>query len=137
MKNQRVIEIMNKDPKCLEKSSPLKSVVELISAHRFSHVPVLSEGKLVGIVSKSDLINRFLQMLNQTSGKFYSKMLMEHIKVEDIMKADPITIHENDDIEYASELLLQGEFHSLIVLNDKDAVTGIVTAYDILKAKSQ
>lgn len=131
---KRVAEIMKENPISLEKSASLQKVVQIISQKGYSHVPVTEDGKLVGIVSKSDLITLFLKMLNQTSGKYYSQMLMEHISVGDIMHKDPIVVKRGHDVELAAELLLQGEFHAVTVINDVEEVVGMVTSFDLLKS---
>ena len=131
-----VSQIMKKRPVCISKEASLKEITDIITSEGYSHVPVLDQNKLIGVVSKTDLVSRFMVMLQETSGKNYTKMLMDHVEVESIMHQDPITLNETDDIEYAAELLLQGKFHGITVTDDKRQVVGVVTAYDILKAKS-
>lgn len=41
--------------------SDLEEVEKLVATRTFSHVPVLSEGKLVGVVTLADLLKRHLQ----------------------------------------------------------------------------
>ncbi|WP_235296422.1 CBS domain-containing protein [Portibacter marinus] len=130
----RVGDIMRERPMTLERNASLKNVVKLIQIAGYSHVPITENEQLIGIVSKTDLSARFLRMLNETSGRHYTQMLMNHIPVGDIMHEDPITLKREDDVQYAVELLLQGEFHGLIVVNDEQKVIGIVTAYDLLKS---
>ncbi len=132
--NMRVSDFMIENPICVDKQTNLKSLQKLLNVKGYSHLPVVEEGKLIGIVSKTDLMSRFLKMLDQTSGKNYTSLLMEFLKVEDIMTANPIITKRGDDIDYAIELLLQGEFHSLVVVNDLMEVEGLITSYDLLKA---
>jgi len=131
---KRVGEIMHERPVCLEQTASLAEVTKLIREEGYSHIPVTKDGKLVGTVSKTNLVDRFLRMLDQTSGKHYTKMLMEHVSVENMMHKNPITLKRGDDVEYAAELLMQGEFHGLIVVNDMEEVQGVVTPYDLLKS---
>ena len=131
---KRITDIMHENPVCLEQSASLAEVTKLIRKDGYSHIPVTENGKLVGTVSKTNLIDRLIVMLDETSGKHYSKMLMDHIPVGNMMHKDPLTVKRGDDVAYAAELLLQGEFHGLIVVNDVGEVQGIVTPYDLLKS---
>ena len=42
-------------------------------------------------------------------------------------------VKENTSVEQISAKLFAGEFNGVPVVNDKDLVVGIVTAFDILK----
>lgn len=127
---------MNSKPVCIEKKASLKEIADIIKADGYSHIPVVEEGRLVGIVSKTDLIVKFMDILKQTSGQYYSNLMMNHKEVALIMHSDPVMLREDDDIDYATELLLQGEFHGLPVVDDDNRVVGIVTAYDLLRSMS-
>lgn len=131
---KRVAEIMKENPVTIEQSASLEKLVKIIKQEGYSHVPVTDHGILVGTVSKTDLVNRFLKMLDETTGKHYTKMLMEHVSVSEIMHKDPVTVRRGDDVNFAAELLLQGEFHGLIVVSDEHKVQGVITAYDLLKS---
>ena len=129
-----VSEFMIKDPVCVDTDANIKSLNNLINVRGYSHLPVLEEGKLVGIVSKTDLMSRFLKMLEQTSGKVYTALLMKHLSVKELMTENPVRVLQTDSIDYAVELLLQREFHSLVVVNEIEEVVGIITSYDLLEA---
>lgn len=133
MKN-KVEEIMIKNPVCVEVDTNLQMVNQLIQNNGYSHIPVVKGGSLVGIVSKTDLMAKYMKIIGETSGRMYSQMLLEHFTVEDIMTADPIVVKKEDDIDFAAEILLQGVFHGLIVVNDAKEVEGVVTCFDLLKA---
>ncbi len=50
-------DIMTLDVVCVKSTASMQELLEIISAHRVSGVPVLDEeSKLVGIVSKTDLV---------------------------------------------------------------------------------
>jgi CBS domain-containing protein len=134
--NVKIAQVMNPHPVCIEKKATLKQITDIIKSEGYSHVPVVEDGKLVGVVSKTDLVVKFTDILEHSSGQYYSSMIMNHKEVSLIMHSDPVVLRETDDIKYATELLLQGEFHGVPVVDDENRVVGIVTAYDILKAMS-
>ena len=51
-----VSRIMTPNPECLDKDAPLSYALHRMSIGKFRHVPVLENGKPVGVVSTRDLI---------------------------------------------------------------------------------
>lgn len=56
---QTVAEIMSTDVISVSEDTPAEQVVEILSTMRVRRVPVLREGRLVGILSRSDLVRLF------------------------------------------------------------------------------
>jgi CBS domain-containing protein len=54
---QKVAEIMTPEPKTITPETPLDEVVSLMERHRVKRLPVLQDGKLVGIVSRANLLH--------------------------------------------------------------------------------
>lgn len=134
MKRNCIRDIMSVDPNYLNEKSNVTEVLQLINTEGYSHIPIVEAGKVQGVVSKSDLIKHLARFLMETSGKVYSQFLLEHFPVSTLMTKDPICVRETDDVDYAAELLLQGEFHGLFVLNESERLVGVVTSYDLLSA---
>lgn len=56
---RRAHEIMTPDPLTIADDVPLHKISRLLEKHRIKRVPVVKEGKLVGIVSRSNLLRGF------------------------------------------------------------------------------
>src|SRR5215510_82964 len=54
---QKVAEIMTPEPKTITPETSLDEVVRLMERHRVKRLPVVEDGKLVGIVSRADLLH--------------------------------------------------------------------------------
>jgi CBS domain-containing protein len=54
---QKVSEIMTPEPKTITPETPLEEVVGLMERHRIKRLPVVQDGKLVGIVSRANLLH--------------------------------------------------------------------------------
>jgi CBS domain-containing protein len=54
---QKVSEIMTPEPKTISPETPLDEVVRLMERHRIKRLPVVQDGKLVGIVSRANLLH--------------------------------------------------------------------------------
>ncbi|WP_406857815.1 CBS domain-containing protein [Alsobacter sp. KACC 23698] len=59
---RRVREVMTRDVVCVAEDAELSEVVKLMNDHRVKRIPVLKDGKAVGIVTRADLL-RALQAI--------------------------------------------------------------------------
>jgi len=51
----KVSEVMTKDPYCVAASTSLDDAMNIITSRRFRHLPVVQDGKVLGMVSSGDL----------------------------------------------------------------------------------
>ena len=51
----KVSEVMTKEPFCVDPSTTVKEAMGIVTQRRFRHLPVVHNGKVVGIVSSGDL----------------------------------------------------------------------------------
>lgn len=91
----------------------------LMDEHRVRHLPVVIEGRLVGMVSDRDVRSAASGSPGAVAGR--------------IMTPDPVTVTPETRIEYAAQVMLDGRFGSLPVVAD-EAMVGIVTYTDLLRA---
>lgn len=127
-----VREIMSDD---VVKVTPRTSLVEakkLFDKHKIRHAPVVQQGKMVGIVSLTD-IQRL--SFGDTYGDMeddIDRALADMLTVGQVMNYKPVTVSPDDSIKLVAELLTKAEFHALPVVDD-DKLVGIVTTTDIIK----
>lgn len=98
---------------------------------RINHIPVLSEGKLVGIVSSSDWLK--VSDYGRAPGQSGAPRLPSKATVEEVMTKNLETIRPTTTIRRAAELLVEGQFHSLLVTASDGELLGIVTSSDIIR----
>ena len=60
-KSTRVGEVMTKDPYCVSPTITLDAAMGLITDQRFRHLPVVENGKVLGIVSSGDLTRQLVR----------------------------------------------------------------------------
>lgn len=53
----KVSEVMTKDPYCVAPSTTLDDAMNIITSRRFRHLPVVQNGKVLGMVSSGDVIH--------------------------------------------------------------------------------
>jgi CBS domain-containing protein len=61
IRTQRVQQIMTKDVLTIEDSALLGTAANLFVLHRIHRIPVLKSGRVVGVISRSDLLKYFLE----------------------------------------------------------------------------
>lgn len=119
--------IMTTNVVALKPEDSILKLEEVFSAIPIHHVLVVEHKKLVGIVSKIDLLNLYRKELVNKKTLDRSK-----ITIQNIMTARPVTVDCDDTIGLAADIFLANTFHSLPVL-DGDELVGIVTNHDLIK----
>ena len=110
---------MTKEPITVEPEDLSIRASHKMQAGGFRRLPVVSDGKLVGIISERDL--------REHRGH------LEQIKINGIMTENPITVTPATTVEEAAQIMLERQIGGLPVVAD-GRVVGIVTASDILRA---
>lgn len=127
-------QVMTESPLSVKKDARITEIIRLFEDNHFDHLPVVDDGgALQGIISKTDLYSKALSLSKTTSGKSYSEKLLFITRAEEIMTFNPVHVTSNQSIDFAIELLLQGRFHALPVIDDGRLV-GIITSKDILES---
>lgn len=121
----RVSDLMHKDDELpvVKEDDSFETAVEVMSRPvRFGCVGIIDEnGKIVGVFTDGDIRR---QVSNGLIGK----------KMREIMKKDPLTVHENMVVSEALRILNEKRIQTLFVLNDYDSPVGIINFHDLLKA---
>ncbi len=60
-RGRTVAEIMTPNPRTVEEQVPLAEVAEVLMSERIRRLPVVRHGKLVGLISRTDLVTFFAQ----------------------------------------------------------------------------
>jgi predicted transcriptional regulator len=132
--NTKVEEIMTKEPLVVEEDDSVGAVLSLFREHGISHAPVVSNGKLVGIVSIRDVIEHIFQpRQRQTVGEIVGeKVAVLSIPVKGIMAKPVITVLPENKLKYAAQKMREFDIASLVVVRKRRPV-GIVTKRDFLE----
>jgi len=133
-----VEKIMTKAPQVIDANRSVGAVLSLFREHGVSHVPVMDEGKLVGIISIHDVIEQVFQpRQRQTLGEIVGKKVpMLNIPAKGIMAHPVITVQPETSLKEAQKKMHDHDVSCLVVLS-KERLVGIVTKLDYLEPISQ
>ncbi len=111
-------ELMRRAPITIDSQAKLDAARDLMRDHRVRHLPVVDDGRLVGMLSSADLGPHLGQLA--------------HTKVNAAMTADPTTVATDVDAATAARLMLERRVRALPVVAG-ERVVGILSASDILE----
>ena len=57
LESETVDSIMTPDPKCIDEDATAREVCDCVRSNTFRRVPVVSKGRLVGIISLRDIVS--------------------------------------------------------------------------------
>ena len=106
------------DPITVSPEQKLGEAVAVMERFRISGLPVVSDGRLVGILTNRDL--RFERRLDK--------------QVRDVMTSKVITARPGIDLEHAKELLQAHRIEKLPLVDDQNRLRGLITVKDMDKA---
>jgi acetoin utilization protein AcuB len=124
---------MSKDPITINDDTSMMKAIHLMKQNRFRRLPVLHEGRLVGIVSDRDLKEASPSKAT-TLDVHELYYLLAELHVKDIMTRDPVTVSPESTVEHAAQLMLENTISGLPVVDDQGKVVGILTQSDVFRA---
>ena len=126
-----VRDIMRTPVVTIQSDTTLPEAIRLAAQRGIRHLPVLEEGKLVGLVSDRDLKRAMAS--SATSLEVHElTYLLDKVRAREIMARAVITITPLFPIEEAARLMVQERIGALPVTEAGDLV-GIVTETDLLE----
>ncbi len=106
-------------------------VQRLFTEYNLHHLPVAYDGKLIGIISSTDLMRWYAEESHKLE-KLDAEAIDDAISIEELMTREPITVSPDDKITLATEILATHKFQSLPVVKE-GKVVGIITTRDLVK----
>ena len=129
--NTPIVQLIDRDAVTVEVGRPISEAFRALSGGRFHHLPVVDDGRLIGILSSVDLL-RLDAAVNAGEDATLLEILDRSYRVEDLMHTDIITVSHRATVADAARLLSAGGFHAVPVLDSHDRLLGIVTTTDLI-----
>ena len=119
---------MTRDIVTLSPDETAATALALCRERRIRHLPILKEGRVVGLVSDRDL-----RSSTPTLGDPERVAALRKVLVEDVMAGEVVTTLPEDPVEQAANMMRERKIGSLPVLAG-DELVGIITASDVMDA---
>lgn len=131
-----VVDIMTENPITISPGATLRQALNLMEAHHFMHLPVVSKQRhLVGILSDRDC-RRALNSPFVLRERWQDEDLLDSLDVREIMSPAPIIVEPDAPATEAARLMLTHQIGCLPVMR-AETLVGIITRSDILSAFMQ
>lgn len=122
---------MTSNVKTIDVDASLYDAKSVMLRKRIRHLPVVRKGKLVGILSLTDI-------MRLSFGQVYvgqedtDQAMMDMLTIEQIMREHPKTVEANTPIGDVAKIFTTEEFHALPV-KENDQLVGIITTTDLIR----
>ncbi|MDH5510632.1 MAG: CBS domain-containing protein [Nitrospinota bacterium] len=141
-------DIMTREPYTVSAEMTVRDLTLALAEKNFSGAPVLDkEGRLIGVVTSSDLIYQRKKLHMPTVFTLFDAIIplgglheveeqMEKMlgrNVADIMTPDPVTVTEETPMEEIATIMTEGHKHMLPVMKGETLV-GVIDRWDVLRA---
>ncbi len=126
----KVRDIMSTDVITLAEDDTLADARTCMERGRVRHLPVVREGKLVGLVTHRDLLAASFSVFAEVSEREEHR-LFARIPVRELMH-DAVTVSPPTSVREAARILLDNKFGCLPVVEDDGTLVGIITEADFL-----
>jgi len=146
--SKTVADIMTPQPITVKPETPLQEAIKIMVENHISGMPVVNEaGKLVGVISESDLMWQetgvetppYIMFLDSViylqNPARYDKEIHKALgqTVGEVMSDKAIAIKPNQALREAAHLMHEKKIRRLPVVDEQDLVIGILTRGDIIR----
>ncbi len=122
----QVSQIMTPDPDTARPGDTLRAVAAKMDSGDFGSVPVVEDGRLVGVVTDRDIAVRAV-----------AQGLGPDTAVREVMTPDPVCVAPDSDVEDAAEIMQDEQLRRLFVTDDDDRLVGVVALADVALADDE
>lgn len=123
---------MSKTVHTVDAKDALQKAVNEMKEHNVRLLPVMREGKLVGVISDRDV--KRASTADVACMEVQDVLYRSYkLKIEEVMSPDPVSVPDDFTVAEAAEVLLKHKFSGLPVVDRKGQLVGIITQTDMFK----
>ena len=117
----KVKDVMTPNPVCCAPGTTLKEAAQLMDRHDCGAIPVIENGKPVGIVTDRDIATRGVARERNVS----------ELTVRDLMTQPVQTVSQDDDLDDCLERMADEKIRRVVVVDESGGCVGIVAQADV------
>lgn len=122
---------MAKEVLTVDENTSLMRATRVMKENNIRKLPVVSHGKLLGIISDRDV--KDASPSKTTSLDIHELYyLLSEMKVKDVMTKDPITMKGTDSLEKAALIMLENKISGIPVLGETGHMIGLLSETDVM-----
>ncbi len=141
----KVSDVMINDISAVFEDETVDRVIDMMSKHFISGIPVVDEHmRVVGFITENDIMRAsvpsYFALLQSASflpdtNQFVKNMArIRNKKVSELMSKPPIIVREDAPLIHAADLMMRHNIKTIPVVDDQNRLIGIITRIDVLKA---
>jgi len=160
---QTLEQVITRNPRSVSPQTPIPDMITFMVEDRIDMVPVLDDGDMVGIVTSADIVKLFVRLgairqIHVKAGKVggtpqggnpKNKQLLDLLSggsdevvdvlslvlrtVEDVMTEQVVYLEEQDNLAKAMDVMQEGKFRHVLIVDKQGRLTGIISDRDILR----
>jgi len=131
-----VADLMTSDVVTLTEDETLAHAQRCMARGRIRHLPVVREGKLVGLITHRDLLAASFSIFAEVEAS-EQRRIFDTVRVVEAMHRDVVTVAPQLPVSKAARILLENKYGCLPVVDGDQQLRGIVTEADFLRLTVQ
>jgi CBS domain-containing protein len=129
-------QVMTKNPVSISPNGRLVNAGRLLFEKNLSALPVIDEGKLVGIVTYGLLALSMFKVREKTDGKHLDKQIRQ-VTVSSAMRLSPPFCHPDSRVQEAARLMIEERLKGVPVIDYKNRLAGLVSKTNLTELISK
>ncbi|MCA8920452.1 MAG: CBS domain-containing protein [Planctomycetes bacterium] len=131
-RNESIQKVMTTQLTTLHTAMKVSEARKALDTNAFRHLPVVSGDKLVGMISSKDMLE--VEIVGWgTDVRSLDAVLDHQFTIEQLMTSEVETLPTSAKVRDAANLLAEGRFHSVPVVDDEGRLQGLVTSTDLIR----
>ena len=118
----KVADVMSQRPRAMNPKTPLNEIAQVMETDDIGAVPLVEGERLVGIVTDRDIVLRAVAKGKDVKG----------MPASEVASSELVTVHPDDDLSDALELMAKHQVRRLAVCAD-DRLVGVVSQADVAR----
>jgi len=107
---------------CVDESSSIKNVIDIMQNKRIGSIVVTHEGKLSGIVTERDILMKVICLIDD----------LENTPVTKVMTSDPQSLRKEDEIAYILNNMHVGGYRHIPIVNEVGEPVSMISIKDVV-----
>jgi len=130
--DEPVSRIMTEAVVAIEIDRPASEVLDCFLQYPIHHLPVVRDGRLVGMLSSADVMK--LEFFMPRAAPDTARFLDARVTIERLMRTPVISVAPTMSIAEAAERMVEAGVHALPVVDGEERVLGLVTTTDVIRS---